>query len=244
MMWRIGTVVELIEETERACSIIVDVPGGADHAPGQYLDIRLAAAHSHGVRRSCWIASAPEDGYLALTVQRLTDAHASPYLVDELRVGETVELSAPMGESFTWDDALTDPVLLIAGGAGVVPVRAMLRHWFAGDGRVPLRLLYSARSLSDVIYHDELMRYAAYDEVEIRFTLTRTWPRGWRGHRGRLDQALLEEIAWPPADQPMNYVCGPSGFVEAAASALVDIGHSCARIKAERCGPSASRRAR
>jgi ferredoxin-NADP reductase len=233
-------VVELVDETPRVRSIVLEPPAWPGHRAGQHVDVRLTAEDGYQAQRSYSIASAPEDGYLVLTVERLEDGEVSPYLVNELCPGDELELSGPIGGYFLWEQSLGGPLLLVAGGSGVVPLRAMLRHHRAIESRVPVRLLYSARSLEEVVYHDELMRMAAYDEIDIRFTLTRTRPEGWRGYKRRIDRELLDDVAWPARERPLAYVCGPTGFVEAAASALVELGHEPARIRTERFGPTGS----
>jgi ferredoxin-NADP reductase len=162
----------------------------------------------------------------------------SPYLVGELRPGDELELRGPVGGYFVWEESLGGPLLLVGGGSGIVPLRSMLRHHSAVESEIPVRLLYSARALDEVIYRDELARLAAHDEVDVRFTLTREWPEGWSGYRRRIDRELLGELAWPPQERPLVYVCGPTGLVEAAASALVELGHDPARIRTERFGPT------
>ena len=173
-----------------------------------------------------------------LTVERLEDGEVSSYLVDELRPGDSLELRGPVGGFFVWEAALGGPLLLVAGGSGVAPFRSIVRHHLAVDSDVRLRLLYSARTLDDVLYRDELDRLAASHDVDIRLTLTREWPDEWSGYRGRIDGALLAEVAWPPDARPLAYVCGPTAFVETAASALVDLGHDPGRIRTERFGPT------
>ena len=236
--WQLGSVIELIQENARVKNIALELPGWSGHRAGQHVDVRLTAPDGYQAQRAYSIASGPEDGYLSLTVERLDDGEVSPYLTDELRAGDELELRGPIGGYFVWDDAPSGPVLLVAGGSGIVPFRSMLRHRVARSSDVAVRLLYSARSLDDVIYREELMRLAASGEVDIRFTLTREWPEGWRGHRGRIDRELLQQISWRPDEQPLSFICGPSAFVETAASALVQIGHSAARIKTERFGPT------
>jgi len=203
-------VAEIVPETPRATSIVLDLPGWPGHRAGQHVDVRLTAEDRYQAQRSYSIASAPEDGYLVLTI----------------------------GGYFVWDDCAREPVLLVAGGAGIVPFRSMLRHRQAAAGDVAVRLLYSARSLQDVIYRDELMRFAAYDEVDIRFALTREWPETWHGHRGRIDSGLLSEVSWPAGDRPRIFICGPTPFVETAASTLAAVGLPSGRIKTERFGPA------
>jgi len=238
LSWLAGDVVQLIDETAGAKSILLDLHGWPGHRAGQHVDVRLTAEDGYEAERSYSIASAPEDDNVVLTVERLENGEVSPYLVDELRPGDELELRGPIGGYFVWENALGGPLLLLAGGSGIVPLRAMLRHWVATESSVPVRLLYSARTLEDVIYHDELARLAAYDEVDIRFTLTRDAPEEWRGYRRRIDREILAEVAWPPAERPLVYICGPTAFVEVAATTLVQLGHDAARIKTERFGPT------
>jgi len=241
LTWRLATVVELVDETPRAKSIVLDVPGWPAHRAGQHVDVRLTAEDGYQAQRSYSIASAPEDGYVVLTVERLEDGEVSPYLVDELRAGDQVELRGPVGGYFVWEASHGGPLLLIGGGSGVVPLRSIVRHHVAVASDVPLRLLYSSRTLEDVLYRDELARFAAYDEVDIRFTLTRARPEGWRGYRRRIDRDLLAEVAWPAEERPLVYVCGPTPFVETAASSFVELGHAPERIRTERFGPTGGR---
>jgi ferredoxin-NADP reductase len=228
--WRLGTVAEIVRETSRAVSIVLDLPGWPGHRAGQHVDVRLRAADGRLVQRSYSIASAPEDGYVMLTVERGPDGDVSAYLAGELRTGDQLELDGPIGD-FVWDDSAREPALLVAGGWGIVPLRSMLRHIRAAPGDVAVRLLYSARSLQDVIYREELMRLAAYDEVDIRFALTREWPQTWHGHRGRIDGRLLSEVSWPAGDRPRIFICGPTAFAETVISALVAQGQHSDRIR-------------
>jgi ferredoxin-NADP reductase len=237
LTWQLGRVVELIDETPVCKSIVLELPDCIGHRAGQHVDVRLTAEDGYQAQRSYSIASAPEDSQLMLTIQRLDDGEVSPYLVDELRAGDELELRGPIGGYFVWEEALGGPLLLVAGGSGVVPLRAMLRHWDAGERRIPVRLLYSARSFGDLIYPAELTGLVK-DGADVEFTLTRTWPDDWQGHRGRVDQMLLEQISWPAAEHPRVYVCGPSSFVEAVAEALVQLGHEPSRIRTERFGPT------
>jgi ferredoxin-NADP reductase len=236
LSWQLATVVGLVAETPRTRSISLDVPDWSTHRAGQHVDVRLTAEDGYQAQRSYSIASAPEDDRLVLTVERLDDGEVSPYLVDELRSGDELELRGPIGGYFVWEAALGGPLLLVAGGAGVVPFRAMLRHHRASGSSVPVRLLYSARSIADIVYRDELARIGEDGDVDVRFTLTREQPEGWRGYARRIDQELLSEVAWSPAERPGVYVCGPTDFVESAANALVALGHEPGRIRLERFG--------
>jgi ferredoxin-NADP reductase len=242
LTWQIGTVVEVVDETPRTRTILLDLPSWPGHAAGQHVDIRLTAEDGYQAQRSYSIASAPEDGHVSMTVEVLDDGEVSPYLVEELRVGDQVELRGPIGGYFVWTSSLGGPVQLIAGGSGVVPLRAMLRHDAAAAAAVPMRLLYSARSLGDVIYRDELAGYAGHDQLDVRYTLTRNWPADWRGYRRRIDGDMLAEATWPQVDHPLVYICGPSAFVEAVAEAMVAQGHDPARIRTERFGASGGSR--
>jgi ferredoxin-NADP reductase len=225
-------VVELIPENARTKSIVLDADDWPGHLPGQHVDVRLTAEDGYQAQRSYSIASAPQDGKLVLTVERLHDGEVSPYLTDVLEPGDDLELRGPVGGYFVWREALGGPLLLVAGGSGVVPLRAMLRHHRATASEIPVRLLYSARTRGDLIYRDELADY------ETTITLTREQPPGWNGRTGRVDPDLLAETAWSPAERPLVYVCGPTGFVEAVADTLVTLGHSPARIRTERFGPT------
>ncbi len=223
-------------ETPRARTLLLDLPGWPGHRAGQHVDVRLTAEDGYQAQRSYSIASAPEDELLALTVERLDDGEVSPYLTDVLEPGDELELRGPIGGYFVWEASLPGPLQLIAGGSGVVPLRAMLRHWDAVDRPVPARLLYSARSLEDAIFRDELLGLAGDGRLDVSIALTRAWPAGWRGHRGRIDRALVDAVAWPPEERPRTYVCGPTAFVEAAAELLVASGHAAGSIRTERFG--------
>jgi ferredoxin-NADP reductase len=237
LTWQLGRVVRLVDETPSCRSIVLELPGWPGHRAGQHVDVRLTAEDGYRAERSYSIASTQGDDELVLTVERLEDGEVSPYLTEELRPGDELELRGPIGGYFVWEHSLGGPLLMIAGGSGVVPFRAMLRRWAERERKVPARLLYSSRTLEDVIYREELQRLE-YDGAEIHLTLTRRWPAHWQGHRGRVDGALLAEVGWPPEHQPLVYVCGPTAFVEAVAQALVDIGHEPGRIKTERFGPT------
>jgi ferredoxin-NADP reductase len=236
--WQLAKVAQLQQETAHVRTIELDVPEWPGHRAGQHVDIRLSADDGYQAQRSYSIASAPEDDRLSLTVERLDDGEVSVYLVDELRLGDEIELRGPIGGYFVWEQTDGGPVLLIGGGSGVVPLRAIVRHHQAIGSDVSLRLLYSARSLGEVIYRDEFERIAAGGRLDIRLTLTRESPHGWPGYRRRVDLEMLEAVSWPVRERPLIYVCGPTGFVEVAAEALVKLGHDAARIRTERFGPS------
>ena len=232
LTWQLARVVEGVTETARTKSIALDAADWPGHLAGQHVDVRLTAEDGYQAQRSYSIASAPEDEHLVITVQRLDDGEVSPYLTETLVPGDELELRGPIGGYFVWQEALGGPVLLVAGGSGVVPLRAILRHHRATASEIPARLLYSARTSGDLIYRDEL---AHYDTV---VTLTNEEPQEWSGRTGRIDSAFLTETAWPPAERPLVYICGPTGFVEAIADGLVTLGHDPSRIRAERFGPT------
>ncbi|MBV9605504.1 MAG: ferredoxin reductase [Solirubrobacterales bacterium] len=240
LAWGLARVAELVLETARVTSLILEVPPAwPGHRAGQHVDVRLTAEDGYQAQRSYSIASAPEDERLMLTVERLEDGEVSPYLVSELRPGDELELRGPIGGFFVWEESFGGPLVLIGGGAGVVPLRSMLRHWAAGPREVPARLLYSSRSLTEVIYREELLGLEASDELaDVRLALTREWPEEYTGHTGRIDPSLLAEVAGEPEARPLIYVCGPNGFVESASAWLVELGHAAERIRTERFGPT------
>ncbi len=245
--WRLATVTDIKSETPRARTLVLDVPGWPGHRAGQHVDVRLTAEDGYQAQRSYSIASAPEDASVALTVERLEDGEVSPYLTDELRAGDKLELRGPIGGHFVWDVRIGGPLLLVGGGSGVVPLRAMLRHRASALGnagpearhQIPTRLLYSSRGWDEVIYRDELARLVEGDPtLEVALTLTREPPQGWTGFRRRIDRMMLAEVAWPPAERPHVFVCGGTPLVEAVSAALVELGHDPARVKTERFGPT------
>jgi ferredoxin-NADP reductase len=218
---------------------VFDVEGWPGHRAGQHVDLRLTAEDGYQASRSYSIASPPEDGAVALTVERLEDGEVSPYLVDVMAPGDELELRGPVGGWFVWEAGGDDPVLMIAGGSGIVPLMSMLRHRAARGSTTPARLLASSRTIRDLIYGHELASLeAAHDGLEVFVTLTREAPEGWDGFTRRIDNDMLEEVAWPPAMGARTYVCGPTSFVEAAADGLVALGHNPALIRTERFGPT------
>jgi ferredoxin-NADP reductase len=229
-----------VDETPRAKTLVLAVPGWPGHLAGQHVDVRLTAEDGYQAQRSYSIASPPEDAdQLALTVERIEDGEVSPYLVDVLAEGDQLELRGPIGGYFVWDTAAGGPLLLVAGGSGICPLMAMIRHRAARGSRVPTRLLYSSRSLEDVIYREELDRLAGRaDGLGVSYTLTRSRPSTWSGYARRIDRAMLAEVGFPPEQRPLCMVCGPTPLVEAVATTLVELGHPPDRVKTERFGPT------
>jgi ferredoxin-NADP reductase len=227
-------------ETTRTKSIVLALPNWIGHRAGQHVDVRLTAEDGYQAERSYSIASPPEEAQrVTLTVERIDDGEVSPYLTEELRVGDKLELRGPIGGYFVWEARLGGPLLLVAGGSGIVPLMAMLRHRAATNSTVPARLLYSSRSLVDVIYRDELDYLVKNTSMlDVVQTLTRVQPPGWTGYTRRIDMQMLREVAWPVGQRPLAYICGPTPFVETAAASLVALGYEPERIKTERFGPT------
>ncbi len=239
LTWQVGTVAEIREETATARTIVVDVAGWPGHAAGQHVDVRLTAEDGYSTQRSYSIASAPGSGRLELTVQRLEDGEVSPYLTDVLKPGFPLELRGPIGGWFVWDPAEPGPVLLVAGGSGVVPLMSMIRARAAVGSEAPFRLVYSVRSPGTVLYAAELDRLSeAADGFQMSYAYTRSGPPGAQVRVGRLTPAVLAAPGWTSKAAPAVFICGPTGFVEAAASLLVKAGHDQGAIKTERFGPS------
>jgi ferredoxin-NADP reductase len=233
-------VVERIAETGRATTLVLDVPGWPGHLAGQHVDVRLTAEDGYQAQRSYSIASPPEAARLALTVERLEGGEVSPWLAGEAQPGDRFELRGPIGGYFAWSVAAGGPLLLVAGGSGVVPLMAMLRHRAASGeagSAVPARLLLSSRSVADIIYRDEMERLRSMPGgPEIVHTLTRSRPPGWAGHAGRIDVPMLTEVGFLPAAAPKVFVCGSTSMVEAVAEALIGVGHMPGCIRTERFG--------
>jgi len=219
-------------------TIVFDIPAWPGHRAGQHLDVRLTAEDGYRAEREYSIASAPGEP-VAITVERLDDGEVSPYLTEELRQGDEIELRGPIGGYFVWDPEDERPLLLVAGGSGIVPLRAMVRHRRRSGSEVPVRLLYSSRTLADVIYRAELDEPA--DGVEVVYTLTREQPPDWSGYARRVDDELLGEVAWPTGEGALAFVCGPTSFVETVASGLVELGYPPPRVKTERFGATGGR---
>jgi ferredoxin-NADP reductase len=243
LKWQFGTVVETRRETPKVKSLILDVPDWTRHLAGQRVDVRLTAEDGYQAQRSYSIASPPEDKHLMLTVDRIEDGEVSPYLTDEVSVGDRLELRGPIGGYFVWDAGDEKnkgvPLFFVAGGSGVAPLMAMIRHRENSAKKVPTRLLYSSRSFEDIIYREEIERLARNDSaLQITHTLTRRQPANWNGYRRRIDSAMLAETAFQPAENPLVFVCGSNGLVEAVATYLLELGYDPERIKTERFGPT------
>jgi ferredoxin-NADP reductase len=233
--WQVATVRDLRAETAETRTLVLDVPEWRGHLAGQHVDVRLTAEDGYQAERSYSIASAPESPSLELTVEHVPDGEVSTYFVEDLVVGDQFELRGPIGGHFTWRVEDGGPLLLVAGGSGLVPLMAMIRHRAARGSDVDTRLLLSSRRLHEVIYRDEL---AGLGDVGVTITLTREQPDGWMGFGRRVDAEMLETVGPPPAARPRVFVCGPTGFVEQAADLLVALGHDPGTIRAERFGPT------
>jgi ferredoxin-NADP reductase len=239
--WRSASLAAKRPETPGVSTLVFEIEGWPGHRAGQHVDLRLTSEDGYQASRSYSIASPPEDPGLALTVEKLSDGEVSPYLVDVMEPGDELELRGPVGGWFVWDVSDGGPLLLVAGGSGIVPLMSMLRHRAMRDGDVPARLLVSARTIDDLIYGHELAELeAAGDGLELFVTLTREAPPGWDGFMRRIDRELLAEVAWPVERASRTYVCGPTAFVETAADALVALGQDPAEIRTERFGPTGS----
>jgi ferredoxin-NADP reductase len=233
LTWQVATVATTADETDSVRTITLDLPDWPGHQAGQHLDVRLTAEDGYSAERSYSIASADGEP-VAITVERLDDGEVSPYLTRELRPGDQMNVRGPIGNWFTWGPHDGGPLLLIAGGSGVVPLRAILRRRQRSGSAVPARLLYSSRSIQDVIYRNELDQYRG--NAEVWYTLTRRQPPGWGGFAGRVDDVMLARIAWPASQRPLAFICGPTPFVEAVAELLVARHYPESRVKTERFG--------
>jgi ferredoxin-NADP reductase len=238
--WKVASVVALRDETPRARTIVLDVPEWPGHLAGQHVDVRLVAEDGYQAQRSYSIASPPGARHIELTVERIENAEVSPYLCDVLQPGDGLEVRGPIGGYFVWKPEDRGPLLLIGGGSGVVPLMAILRHHSLSTSNVsdPAQLLYSARTLNDVIYRKELDSISARGDARVSIALTRQSPSDWSGFRRRIDRAMLEEVAWPASDRARAYVCGPTPLVESVATLLVELGYDPAQVRTERFGPT------
>jgi ferredoxin-NADP reductase len=239
LTWRVTTVAAVRDETPSARTIVLDVPDWPGHLAGQHVDVRLTAPDGYSTQRSYSIASAPAGNRLELTVDVLPDGEVSPYLARVLSVGDPLEVRGPIGGWFVWDPEKPEPVQLIGGGSGVVPLMAMIRTREAGGARAPFRLLYSGRGPEATFYRDELRRSSGNGSgLSVTYAYTREVPQGWERPPGRVDAGLLAQTTWAPELEPISFVCGPTGFVETIADLLISAGYDPARIRTERFGPS------
>ncbi len=239
LIWRRAELLGIKDETPRVRTLTLAVPDWPGHLSGQHVDVRLTAEDGYQAQRSYSIGSPPEAREIELTVETISDGEVSPYLTGELRPGDIFELRGPIGGYFVWSNSLVGPLVLIAGGSGIVPLMAMLRHRAIAGHSCGALLVYSSRSWDDVIYRAELERLAAEDpSVRLIHTLTRAQPAGWQGYRRRIDKTMLAEIGIPELAAPHVFICGPTPLVETAAQALVELGIDAGRIKTERFGPS------
>ena len=237
LTWLVAEVVDVIDETHRVKTLVLDVPGWPGHRAGQHLDVRLTADDGYQAQRSYSIASVADGTRIELTVERLEDGEVSPYLTDALVAGDRIELRGPVGGYFVWEPPLGGPLLLVGGGSGVVPLMAMIRLRSAAGSDVDTRLLFSSRGWEDVIYREELEQLEG-DGLRVVHALTRSHPRDWTGYARRVDAQMLADVGPGPAERPRVYVCGPTPFVEAVAEALVQLGQDPQAIKTERFGPT------
>ncbi|HET6920246.1 MAG TPA: ferredoxin reductase [Jiangellaceae bacterium] len=243
MSWRVATVVALRDQSPTARSIVLDVPGWPGHAAGQHVDVRLTAPDGYTAVRSYSIASAVDGDRVELTVEQLPDGEVSPYLGSELIVGDAIEIRGPIGGWFVWRPDQWEPIQLIAGGSGVVPLVAIARSHAAAGSRSPIRLLYSVREPSSVLHASEIEDLASRDGgLILNYAFTRSTPPGWDRPPGRVDAELLADSTWPAELAPTCYVCGPTSFVESVADLLVEAGHDPARVRTERFGPTGGTR--
>jgi ferredoxin-NADP reductase len=238
--WQIASVTNIKKETANVKSFTLKLPMWMRHRAGQHYDIRLTAEDGYQTQRSYSIASEPErEGEVDITVERINDGEVSSYLHDVLVPGDRIEARGPIGGYFVWEAVMTEPLLLIAGGSGAVPLMSMIRHRAAAGGKNPTALLYSSRSFEDIIYYNELEKLqSANDGLHVFHTLTRSQPAGWKGYTRRIDQDMLKEIAGPLGRSTQVYICGPTLLVEAAANTLVKIGINSNQIRTERFGPT------
>ncbi len=238
--WQIASVKNIKPETATVKSFTLTLPQWMRHRAGQHYDIRLTAEDGYQAQRSYSIASEPErEGEVDLTVERINDGEVSTYLHDVLMPGDRIEARGPIGGYFVWEAIMTEPLLLIAGGSGVVPLMSMIRHRAAAGGKNPTALLYSSRSFEDIIYYDELEKLqSANHALHVFHSLTRSQPADWKGYARRIDQEMLKEVAGPLGRSAQVYICGPTLLVESAANTLVKIGINSNQIRTERFGPT------
>lgn len=242
-MWNVGKVIALHDETATARTITFEVADWSVHVAGQHVDVRLTAPDGYSAVRSYSIASAPNsEGRVDLTVERLPNGEVSPYLSQELAVGDRLELRGPIGGWFVWRTHQTEPIQLVAGGSGIVPLMSMIRSRASAGSAAPFRLLYSVREPAAVFYSDELQALTQNEALSLTYAYTRVAPKDWPRPPGRIDTTLITNATWPSNLGPTCYVCGPTSFVEIATSLLIASGHSPERIRTERFGPTGDRK--
>ncbi|WP_203579376.1 ferredoxin reductase [Microbacterium hibisci] len=234
--WRPGRVVEAVDATPSARILRLQVPGWPGNDAGQHVDLRLTAEDGYQAVRSYSLGSYGAGDTIELAVDEIPDGEVSPYLVRDVVAGDELEVKGPLGAYFVWRAGGEGPVQLIAGGSGIVPLMAMVRAATDAGAAASVRLLYSVRTPADAIYRDELTKATANGGVGVAWRYTRAAPEGWQGAVGRIDEGALREAIWAPDRAPTVYVCGPTGFVEHVADALVRLGHPPARIRTERFG--------
>ena len=242
-MWHVGKVIALHDETATARTITLEVADWSAHVAGQHVDVRLTAPDGYSAVRAYSIASGPNSGgRVDLTVERLPNGEVSPYLTQELIVGDRLELRGPIGGWFVWRTHQTEPIQLVAGGSGIVPLMSMIRSRASAGGAAPFRLLYSVREPAAVFYSDELQALTKTEGLSLTYAYTRVAPKDWPRPPGRIDTTLIANAIWPSNLEPTCYVCGPTSFVEIATSLLIASGHSPERIRTERFGPTGDRK--
>jgi ferredoxin-NADP reductase len=236
-MWQLGKVVQVSAETARVRSFGIEVPNWKGHRPGQHMAVRITLGNGFRVIRDYSIASPPEERRPTLTVERMGKGGASSYLVDELQVGDHLEVCGPLGDNFIWEVKMGGPLLLVAGGSGIVPLMSMIRHKAAVGSDVPTCLLYSSRSLEETLYQKDLEALATVDDsLQVVHTFTKSAPAKWEGYGRRIDFKLLEELAWPPEEHPLAFVSGPTKFVGTIVALLAKLEYSTGYVRTEYFG--------
>jgi ferredoxin-NADP reductase len=238
--WQIASIRNVKPETAKVKSFTLTLPAWMRHRAGQHYDIRLTAEDGYQAQRSYSIASEPErEGEVDITVERINDGEVSTYMHDVLIPGDRIEARGPIGGYFVWEATMAEPLLLIAGGSGIVPLMSMIRHRAAAGAKNPTSLLYSSRTFEDIIYYKELeILRSASNELQVFHTLTRSQPADWKGYARRIDQDMLKEVARPLGKSAQVFICGPTLLVEAAANSLIKIGIKSDQIRTERFGPT------
>jgi len=244
VIWHTATVVGLHDETATARTLTLVMHDWPGHIAGQHVDVRLTAADGYSAVRSYSIASAPtSDGRIEITVERLPNGEVSPYLTQQVMVGDELEVRGPVGRWFVWRPEQLTPIQLVAGGSGIVPLMAMIRSRASARSSTPFRLLYSVREPSAIFYRDELHALSNQgSSLIVRYAYTRVTPKDWSRPAGRIDQELIASSTWPSNHQANSYVCGPTSFVERATDLLIAVGHDRDRIKTERFGATGERK--